>query len=105
MRISIALTLPLLLAACVTVQQAPPIREGPIPSPFEGEQEPELLATEIEGVFKAPSLAPNVYFHASEEDWYRFAYRRWYQAFRWNGNWFILERKPVVLDILESIAI
>ncbi len=97
MRTYLAVTFSLLLAACVTIQQAPPIREGPIPDPFEGEQQPELEATEIDGLFKVPTLAPNVFFHESEENWYRYAYRRWYQAFRWNGNWFLVDEVPKFL--------
>lgn len=103
MRFVIGVSLGALLSACIAVTVTPvePVKEGPIPKPFAGKEPPQLIPTEIEGLFRAPSLAPNVYFHEPEEDWYRYAYRRWYKAFRWNGNWFILEARPTVLASLE----
>ena len=81
----------------VTTTVQPASLEGPIPPPFHADEAPVLAPTEIEGLSRAPSLAPNVYYHAPADLWYRRAYRRWYQAFRWNGNWFILAETPTVL--------
>ncbi len=89
------------LGACVsgaiTTTTLPEAREGPIPSPFEGDEAPLLETSDVEGLMKAPGLGPNVYYHGPADLWYRRAYRRWYQAFRWNGNWFILPETPAVL--------
>jgi hypothetical protein len=77
-----------------------PIREsneGPVPTAFEGEETPALAPADVEGLFRAPALGPNVYYHQPADLWYRRAYRRWYQAFRWNGSWFILAETPEVL--------
>lgn len=81
----------------VTTTTQPAPREGPIPPPFVGDDPPALAPTDVEGLSRAPSLAPNVYYYAPADLWYRRAYRRWYQAFRWNGNWFILAETPTVL--------
>ncbi len=91
------------LAACtptgfsITATPTPEPKQPPIPSPFSGEEEPVLEATDKDGLHMAPGLAPNVYFYEPEDVWYRYAYRRWYQAFRWNGSWFILDEPPDVL--------
>jgi len=90
------------IAAClggVQITRGPPTDrdEAPIPSPFEGDQTPALEPTSYVGLQKAPALGPNVYFHQAENLWYRWAYRRWYQAFRWDGNWFVLMEAPDVL--------
>ncbi len=91
----------LLCGACVafgiTTTVQPESREGPIPPPFQSDEAPALAASNVEGLFRAPSLGPNVYFHEPAQLWYRRAYRRWYQAFRWNGNWFILAKTPQIL--------
>ena len=34
----------------------------------------------------------------SEDGFVIDTYRRWYQAFRWNGNWFILEDIPPLIQ-------
>lgn len=88
-----------LCSACIGITQTvqPESLEGPIPPPFQGAEAPALAPTDVEGLFRAPSLGPNVYFHEPADLWYRRAYRRWYQAFRWNGNWFILAETPQVL--------
>lgn len=91
------------LAACqptgfgITATPPPEVKQPPIPSPFRGEEQPVLERTDKQGLFSAPELAPNVYFYEAEDLWYRYAYRRWYQAFRWNGSWFILEEPPEIL--------
>ena len=81
----------------MTTTTVPESVEGPIPPPFEGVEAPALAPTDVEGLSRAPSLAPNVYYYAPADLWYRRSYRRWYQAFRWNGNWFILAETPEVL--------
>lgn len=78
----------------VSVQAPSQVHEPPVPAPFAGKEPPALEPTDAAGLFMAPSLAPNVYYHDREDLWYRYAYRRWYQAFRWNGNWFILGEEP-----------
>ena len=98
-----ALTLLLLAAGCeqlgvgVVVTRPPPVKQPPVPSPFEGSEPPALESTETPGLLRAAALGEHVYFYEPEELWYRHAYRRWYQAFRWNGNWFILEETPELL--------
>ncbi len=91
----------LLCGACVafgiTTTVQPESTEGPIPTRFQSDEPPALAASDVEGLFRAPSLGPNVYFHEPPNLWYRRAYRRWYQAFRWNGNWFILAETPEIL--------
>ena len=91
------------LAACVptglsiVMQPAPAVKQPPIPSTFEGDGDPTLEKTDQAGLFYVPELGPNVYFYKSDDLWYRYAYHRWYQAFRWDGNWFILQDPPEVL--------
>ncbi len=110
MRLLAAALLALAAAGClagaqggITITGPPPITEGPIPSPFEAEEPPALEPTDTPDLFSAPSLGPNVYFHESDKLWYRYAYRRWYQAFRWNGNWFVLEEPPEILSERELV--
>ena len=88
----------------VTIVQVPDEYEGPIPSRFEGDGPPELEQTEIPGLLAAPGLDRNLYFHEPEDLWYRYTYRRWYQAFRWNGNWFVLEQTPLILNKVEIVV-
>ena len=98
--LAIAMTL-----ACVSlsISMPPPgPPPPPIPDVFSGDSQPALEATGIEGLLAARSLGPNVYFHAGDDLWYRRAYRRWYQAFRWNGNWFLVAETP---EFLEGIKI
>ena len=87
--------------ACVGLQvkQGPPADrpEVPIPAVFRSEEPPDLEPCPYPGLQRAPSLGPNIYFQESENLWYRRAYRRWYQAFRWNGNWFVLMETPAIL--------
>lgn len=92
----------LLLGISVSTQQAEVKREV-VPKPFEGEEPPPLEATQKAGLFHAPSLGPNVYYFEPDDLWYRFGYRRWYQAFRWNGNWFILEDEPMILRDVKLV--
>ncbi len=97
-----ALTL-LWLAGCVgmnagmSVTGPPEVRQPPVPAPFDAEGPPTLEPTDTPGLSSAPSLAPNLYYYEPDDAWYRYAYRRWYQAFRWNGNWFILDAAPEIL--------
>lgn len=88
-----------------SIVTAPPpaTKQPPVPSAFEAEEDPPLEETDQAGLFYAPALGPNVYFYEPDELWYRYAYRRWYQAFRWNGSWFILEDPPDVLAKRELI--
>lgn len=105
MRVIVSLVLASLLCGCLQMTVVP-TEEGPrirLPKPFEGEEPPALEATDQEGLYLAPLLAPNVYFHEAEELWYRYAYRSWYQAFRWNGNWFVLDDVPPILANREII--
>lgn len=94
----------LLLTACapgqfgIIVTPPPPAEPEPIvPEPFQGTEPPALVETEMEGLLAAPSVHRTLYFHESSELWYRYAYHRWYQAFRWNGHWFLPERTPDAL--------
>lgn len=91
------------LSCALQITKGPPTDrdEAPIPSPFEGSEAPPLEPTAHPGLQKAPSLGPNVYFHPAEDLWYRWAYRRWYQAFRWDGNWFVLMETPSILADVE----
>lgn len=68
-------------------RQAPP-PEPPVPAPFAGEEVPTLELLETEGLFRAPSVDPHLYFYAPDDLWYRYWREEWYQAFRWNGAWF-----------------
>lgn len=110
MRLIVLLALPVLLLGCltqdfgVTITQPPPIKQRPIPDAFEGEEAPKLEATDRPGLFRAPELAENVWFHEPSDLWYRYTYRGWYQAFRWNGNWFIIEEPPEVLADVELVV-
>jgi len=102
-RLSAVAALALLLLGCptgnfgVTITQPPAVRQPPIPEAFSGDAAPALEATDWPGLFRAPRLGPNVWFHEPGDLWYRYAYHRWYQAFRWNGNWFIVAETPAVL--------
>ncbi len=81
----------------VTVTQPPPSYEPPIPERFRGEGPPELRNTDAPGLLRAPSVDRDLYYFRPDDLWYRFAYNRWYQAFSWNGNWFVPEQVPEVL--------
>ncbi|MBW2281060.1 MAG: hypothetical protein JRG82_09980 [Deltaproteobacteria bacterium] len=85
------------ISGAITTTTLPESREGPIPARFQGSEPPVLDATDVPGLMKASGLGPNVYYHDPADLWYRRAYRRWYQAFRWDGNWFILSGTPAVL--------
>ena len=71
--------------------------EGPIPDPLSGDGPPALEETDEPGLLAAPSLDANLYYHQPSELWYRHTFRRWYQAFRWNGNWFLVDEVPEFL--------
>jgi len=87
----------------LAVTQIPENTEPPIPNPFRGDTPPELEETEAEGVMAAPSLGPNVFYVESEDLWYRYRYKRWYQAFRWNGTWFIQPDPPPLVVAQVSL--
>jgi hypothetical protein len=76
--------------------QPPPIPkpEPPLPPPFEGAAAPPLEATAVRGILVAPPEYENLYYSETDELWYRYWRTRWYQAFRWNGNWFPPEDVP-----------
>lgn len=106
-----ALLLPVLLASgCLilgatgglTVTQVPDEYEGPIPDPFSGDAPPALEPTPYEGLLRAPSLGSDVYYHEPTDLWYRYTFRRWYQAFRWDGAWFVLPETPTILVDVET---
>jgi hypothetical protein len=98
-----ALLMVLLAAGCsssfdVWVQPPPiPKPEPPLPPPFEGEQAPALEATTVQGILVAPPEFENLYYSEPDGLWYRYWRSRWYQAFRWNGNWFPPEDVPAPL--------
>ncbi len=75
---------------------APP--EPPVPLPFEADAAPELRPTEVPGLRAAPELDPTLYYSASRERWYRWAFNRWYLAFAWDGHWFPLAEPPPELE-------
>jgi len=102
-----ASTLCACISGAITTTTLPESREGPIPARFEAEAPPVLEPTDVEGLMKVSGLGPNVYYHDPADLWYRRAYRRWYQAFRWDGNWFILPETPVVLvgREIEKVAL
>jgi hypothetical protein len=88
-------------AGGLTMTPIPDEYEGPIPDPFTGSEPPALEPTRHAGLKKAPSLGPDVYYDEPTELWYRYEFRRWYQAFRWNGNWFVLQETPEALASVE----
>jgi hypothetical protein len=67
----------------------------PVPDRFKADQPPALEPSPVDGCELAPSLDPNVYYCAKEEQWYRFAMNRWYMAFTWDGNWFPVGRSEL----------
>ncbi|MCP4002844.1 MAG: hypothetical protein GY725_01485 [bacterium] len=89
----------------ITITEPPePPPEPPVPERFTGEVAPALVASPVAGFKAAPSLNPRVYFGGKDEQWYRYAYNRWYTAFAWNGNWFplALEEVPDPLGAITS---
>jgi hypothetical protein len=68
-----------------------------VPRPFKGDTEPALTPTDVTDLYRVESLGPNVYYDGGQDLWYRRARRQWYQAFRWNGNWFIVSKTPALL--------
>ena len=93
-------------AGCIglAVSQIPENTEPPIPSPFRGDTAPELVPTETAGVLAAESLGPNVFYFEPEDLWYRYRFKRWYQAFRWDGTWFIQPDPPPAVVSQVSLA-
>jgi hypothetical protein len=98
------LSLILLLALCACARVGgiavtpPPVRnEPPIPERLEAETAPALVETDAPGLLRASSVDLDLYYYRPDDLWYRFAYNRWYQAFSWNGNWFVPERVPEAL--------
>jgi hypothetical protein len=81
----------------VTVTAPPPRYEPPVPERFGGKAAPLLLETDAPGLLRAPSVDEHLYYYRPDDLWYRFAFNRWYQAFAWNGNWFVPEKVPDVL--------
>jgi hypothetical protein len=86
-------------AACIqVVQTAPDMEPEPqTPDPLVSMEPPKLVPTEAPGLFAAPALDPTLYYYEPDELWYRYSYRRWFQAFRWDGAWFVPERVPDVV--------
>ncbi len=74
--------------------QPEPPPEPPSPSPFEGEEAPKLVPTGFPGLVAAPSVDPTLYYSEPLERWFRYAFNRWHEGFRWNGYWFPPERVP-----------
>ena len=80
-----------LLAACVQVVQRPPEEPPPpTPDPYLAAGPGELVATDHPGLFQAPELGRTCYTYEPKREWYRFAYNHWYQAFRWDGDWYLV---------------
>jgi hypothetical protein len=96
LRALLALAAALLATACIqvvrTTQEQEP--EPRAPDPLVSMEEPKLEPTGVEGLLAAPALDPTLVYYEPEELWYRYAYKRWYQAFRWDGNWFIPDDVP-----------
>jgi hypothetical protein len=96
LRAWLALGTVLLATACIqvvrTTQEQEP--EPRAPDPLISMTEPKLEPTGVEGLLAAPALDPTLYYYEPDELWYRYAYKRWYQAFRWDGNWFIPDDVP-----------
>ncbi len=106
------LLLALWLTACpvgfgITIEQPPPPPpEPPMPASFEGDADPQLEALSAPGLFRAPSIHPDLYYYEADDLWYRYWRRGWYQAFHWNGAWFpprkvpgpLLDRTPPARD-------
>ena len=92
----------LIASACIqVVQTAPPMEPEPrTPDPLVSLEEPKLEPTEVEGLFAAPGLAESLFYYEPQELWYRYEYRRWFQAFRWDGYWFVPEKVPEVLKAM-----
>jgi len=94
-----------LLAGCITVTRtAGQDEEVQAPDAFEGEAPPPLEPTEEPGWFTAQSLDPTLYYSEEEDLWYRYAYNRWYLAYRWNGAWWIPDKTPKYLLSQVKIA-
>ena len=97
-RAAIAGTLPLvaLLLGCIqVVQTAPPMEPEPqTPDPLVSLEDPKLQPTATEGLFAVPGLKENVFYYEPNELWYRYEYRKWFQAFRWDGYWFVPDKVP-----------
>jgi hypothetical protein len=81
----------------ITVVQPPPIVDDPHPEPFEGEEDPELEASPVEGLFHAPAVHEHLYYYAPDDLWYRYWKQTWFQAFLWNGGWYPPRRVPEAL--------
>ena len=71
--------------------------EPPVPEAFTGEAAPDLVPAGMEGLSRAPSVDPHLYYYAPEDLWYRYWKKSWYQAFRWNGAWFPPSSVPAAL--------
>ena len=95
------LSIALVLAgtACIqVVQTAPEMEPEPqTPDPLVSMEEPKLVPTDAPGLFAAPAIDPTLYYYEPDELWYRYSYRRWFQAFRWDGSWFVPEKVPDVV--------
>jgi hypothetical protein len=95
----------LVLAGCITVTRtAGQDEEVPAPDRFEGEAPPPLEPTPEPGWFTAPTLDPTLYYSESDDLWYRYAYNRWYLAYKWNGAWWIPDKTPKYLLTQVKIA-
>jgi hypothetical protein len=96
MRVTIATLALTALASCVqVVQRAPDAPPPRTPDPYLAEAPGDLVPTDHPGLFQAPELGRTCYTYEPDRSWYRFAYSNWYQAFRWDGEWFLLLDKDV----------
>ena len=94
-----------LLTACITVTRtAGKDDEPPTPDPFAGEAPPPLEPTQEPGWFTAHSLDPTLYYSEEQDLWYRYAYSRWYLAYRWNGAWWVPDSTPSYLLSQVKVA-
>jgi len=99
------LALLVLLAGCITVTRTGgKDDEPPTPDPYEGEVPPPLQPSEEPGWFIAPSLDTTLYYSEDEDLWYRYAYNRWYLAYRWNGAWWVPDSTPAFLQTQVQVA-
>lgn len=84
------------LSGCIQVTRVVPEDvKVETPDPFLAPGDPDLATTDVEGLFGAPELDPNCYFYEPEKSWYRYWNRNWFQAFRWDGAWFLLRPEDV----------
>lgn len=106
-RIPAALSL-ILLASCVSVQvqQRPGAAEADravrTPKAFVTVDEPVQEPTEVEGLYRAPNIDRNLFYYEKDRAWYRWAYGRWFQAFRWDGKWYEMPEQALPAALLQA---